>query len=122
MEVKFFHKNSTDEENKNFQEYFEKKLESIKNFTTKFESVDPILKATLEKFAKHDAYEVELQLILPSKTIVAKEASHSIQKALDLSKDRLITQIKKHIAMLRKDREHQSIKEAMLKETEKIEG
>jgi hypothetical protein len=42
----------------------------------------------------------------------AKEASHMITKAVDLSKDRLISQLKKHIALLRKDRSHKSIRDA----------
>ena len=63
-----------------------------------------------EKYEKHDAYEVEFCLNLPAKSLVAKEASHMITKAIDLSKDRLISQLKKHMARLRKDREHKSIR------------
>lgn len=114
MEVTFFQKHTNEEEGKIFREYFEKKVDSIKNLTTKFESCDPILRVTVEKFEKHAAYEVEFQLSLPTKTLVAKEASHSIEKAMDLSKDRLITQIKKHVAALRKDRDHKSIKDAAI--------
>ena len=110
MEVSYFHKNLDKKEEKVFKAYVEEKKDSIKNLLTKFADDACILKASIEKFEKHDAYQVEFHLVVPTKTIVAKEASHQITKAVDLSKDRLLSQIKKHMAMLRKDRSHKSIR------------
>lgn len=78
---------------------------------TKFAEDARILNVSIEKFDKHQAFEVEFCLKLPKKALVSKEASHEINKAVDLSKDRLVVQIKKHMALLRKDRAHKSIRD-----------
>ena len=115
MEATFFHKNLTKKEIQKFLEYVKEKIPAIENLLTKFADDASILKSNIEKFEKHDAYQVEFCLVLPTKTLVAIEASHQITKAVDLSKDRLITQIKKHMAILRKDRSHKSIRHAEVK-------
>lgn len=112
MELNFFHKNLTKKEEGDFNDYLNQKVDAIKSLLTKYASDAPLLKASVEKFDKHDAYQVELCLALPAKKLVATETSHTLSKAIDLSKDRLVAQIKKHIAHLRKDRSHQSIREA----------
>lgn len=110
MEITHFHKHLSEKEESQFNDYVEGKIDAIRNLLTHFSDDACLLKISIEKFEKHDAFEVEFCLTLPSKTIVAKEASHAITKAVDLSKDRLISQLKKHIAHLRKDRSHQSIR------------
>lgn len=111
MEITAFHKNLTKAEEQLFDEHVVEKAESIITLLTKFAEDAKTLKVSIEKFNKHDAFEVEFCLVLPSKTLVSKEASHSIQKAADSSKDRLVAQIKKHLAHLRKERAHKSIRE-----------
>jgi len=118
MEVIFYHKNLSSKEEALFSEYVNEKTDAIGSLLTTFADDARMLKATIEKFEKHDAYEVEFHLSLPNKTMVAKEASHNITKAVDLSKDRLVTQLKKHMALLRKERKHSSIRTP---EKEKIE-
>lgn len=118
MELTFFYKNLSPAEEKTFVEYVGEKRASIENLLTKFAPDARLLKASMEKFEKHDAYEVEFCLTLPTKSLVANEASHMITKAVDLSKDRLVSQIKKHLAMLRKDRSHKSIRDH---EAQKVE-
>lgn len=110
MEFSYFHKNLTKIEAKTFTDYVREKLPVIENLLTKFADDASILKVSIEKYDKHDAYEVEFCLTLPTKSLIAKEASHQITKAVDLSKDRLITQLKKHMAMLRRERAHKSIR------------
>jgi ribosome-associated translation inhibitor RaiA len=110
MEITFFHKNLSKKEEGQFVDYVNQKTDSIKSLLQKFSDDASILRVSIEKFTKHDAFEVELCLNLPSKSLVATEASHQITKAVDLSRDRLLTQIKKHMAHLRKDRSHQSIR------------
>jgi ribosome-associated translation inhibitor RaiA len=121
MGITFQQKNVPKKEFTAFVDYFNEKRKSIEALLTKFSHDSVILKSTIEKFEKHDAYEVELCLVLPTKTIVAKEASHQITKAIDLSKDRLLSQIKKHMAHLRKDRSHQSIRKEHVEVKEAIE-
>jgi len=111
MEINVFQKSLAPKEEKVFNDYLEKKIPSIKSLLSKFAHDAVLLKVTVEKFEKHDAFEVEMCLTLPTKSIVAKEASHQITKALDLSKDRLIAQLKKHMDSLRKERSHKSIRQ-----------
>jgi len=79
-----------------------------------------LLDCTIEKFDKHDAYEIEMVLKMPMKTMKAKETSHTIIKATDLSKDRIVAQIKKFQSTLRNDqlqaRRHASIRRPAIHE------
>ncbi|MFA6305646.1 MAG: HPF/RaiA family ribosome-associated protein [Candidatus Gracilibacteria bacterium] len=111
MEITFFHKNLTKAEEGSFSQYVETKKEMIENLLKTFPSNATLMRANIEKFDKHDAYEVELSVIIPTKQVVAKEASHMITKAVDLAKDRLISQIKKHISLMRRERKHKSVRE-----------
>jgi len=112
MEIQFLHKNLSETEEAFFNDYVNKKLDSITSLLTKFAPDAALLIISIEKFEKHNAFEVEHLLKLPAKNLVSKEASHSINKAVDLSKDRVISQIKKHMAHLRKDRSHTSLRKA----------
>ncbi|MFC1615979.1 HPF/RaiA family ribosome-associated protein [Patescibacteria group bacterium] len=114
MEITYFHKNLSKKEEKFFGEYVITKIGAIELLLTKFAEDAVILNVCIEKFDKHQAFQVELCLKLPTKSLVAKEASHEINRAVDLSKDRLIIQIKKHMAQLRKDRQHKSIRDSKL--------
>lgn len=112
MEITFFCKNVTKKEEKSFTDYVEHKRETIEGLLTQFAKDAKLLKVSLIKFDKHDAYEVEFNLVLPIKSLVAKEASHSIEKAVDLCKDRLMAQIKKYMATLRGARKHHSVRQS----------
>ena|SRR3989338_10870016 len=109
MEVTFFQKNLIQSEESTFVDYVNKKIPAMEALLKRYAKDAKLLKASIEKFDKHDAYEVEFCLALPTKSLVATEASHQITKAVDLAKDRLIAQIKKHLAILRGDRGHKSI-------------
>jgi len=111
MEITFFHKNLTKAEEGSFDEYVGTKKEMIENLLKTFPSNATLMRANIEKFDKHDAYQVELSVILPTKQVVAKEASHLITKAVDLAKDRLMVQIKKHISLMRREVKHKSVRE-----------
>jgi len=110
MQITFFHKNLTKDEENKFFDYVEEKREAIESLLTKFKEDAKLLRISVEKYEKHDAYEVEMCLTLPTKSLVSKETSHHITKAIDESKDRLTNQIKKHMALLRKDRSHRTIR------------
>lgn len=111
MELTFFSKGLSRKEEMFFNDYVQQKIPTIENLLTKFADDATILRASIEKFEKHDAYVVEFYLGLPTKPLVSREASHEINKAVDLSKDRLVAQIKKHMALLRRDRPHKTIRE-----------
>ncbi len=105
MKVRTQFKNMTDKEQALFSDYLEKKTDQIESLLTNFPEDTVMLETRVEKFEKHDAFDVEITLHMPSKTVQAKEASHAITKAVDLSKDRLIAQIKKTLDT----RKHSSI-------------
>jgi len=114
MKVTNTYKNLSSHEQEIFDNYIPSKLKQIENLLGKFEDDAVLLDCTIEKFEKHDAYDVELILKMPMKTIKAKETSHTILKAVDLSKDRMIIQVKKLIDTIRKEqlqaRRHASIR------------
>lgn len=116
MKTTFFYKNMAKEEEGFFLEYVTKKLPAIENLLSTFSPDSLLLKLSIEKFNKHDAFEVEFALSVGNKELIACEASHQIEKATDQCKDRLLTQIKKHMALLRDDRDHGSIRETTLAE------
>jgi len=111
MKTDLSYKHLAETEEKEFKKYFESKIPKIKHLVTKFADDAVLLKASIEKFEKHKAYEVELRLHLPSKELIAKETSHEINKSTDLAKDKLIAQIKKHIEQLQDKRNKESIRD-----------
>lgn len=110
MQITYLYKDLKKEEEAFVNEYFEKKLERIRPLLVKFSDDAALLNVKTTHFDKHSAYEVELCLKLPSKSLVSKEVSHEINKSIDLSTDRIVSQIKKHMDHLRKDRSHASIR------------
>ncbi|MBI2634569.1 HPF/RaiA family ribosome-associated protein [Candidatus Peregrinibacteria bacterium] len=110
METTFQYKNLNKKEEQIFLDYVSSKLEALEKMLAKFASDASLLTITVEKFDKHVAYQVEFYLTLPAKSLVAAETSHTINKAVDLSRDRLLAQLKKHLAQLRGDRAHRSVR------------
>ena len=94
MEVLFTQKNLTKEQEGKFIDYVNQKLSAFQAMFLKFSNDSVLLKVQMEKFEKHDAYEVEMVLSIPNKKFYAKETSHHITKSVDLAKDRLVSQLK----------------------------
>lgn len=90
------------------QDYFWKKEPALVKLLSRYPDETAFLEMKAEKFDKHTAYQVEFILTLPHNRLYSKEASHAITKAVDLSKDRLVEQIKKNSEMAR--RSHRGIK------------
>ncbi len=111
MAIILFHKNLSESEKELFDSYLKQKIRTISKHLTSFAADNKKINATIEKFDKHSAYEVEISVNLPAKLIMAKETSHQIEKAVDLAKDRLVLQLKKHLDTLKLDRTHRSIRE-----------
>jgi|GEM_PF-927248 len=101
MEVRIFTKDMSASEEKKVKDYSKTKIAQIERLLKHFASDAIRLDINAEKLARRSAYKIEFVLKLPSKTIVGREASHEITKAVDLAKDRVIRQIKKHEEMLR---------------------
>lgn len=108
METVFFFKNMSRGEEEALREYVTKKIQKLEKLLSHFSDDAVLLHVKGEKFQKHSAFDVEFILKLPFETISAREASHTITKAVDFAKDRLTMQLKKSIEHIR--RNHRSIK------------
>ncbi|MBI5151976.1 HPF/RaiA family ribosome-associated protein [Candidatus Peregrinibacteria bacterium] len=101
MEVRIFTKEMSPSEVKKVKDYSSTKIEPIERLLGHFAADAIRLDINAEKLGRRSAYRVEFVLHLPSKTIIGREASHEITKAVDLAKDRVVRQIKKHEELLR---------------------
>src|SRR3989339_2095805 len=101
MEVAYFFKDLTKAEEKKMYDYFGKKVPALKRLLAKFDDDAVMLHVKGERFKKHAAFEVEITLKIPSKTFVATEDSHSLEKGIDFAKDRLQMQLTRYIEELR---------------------
>lgn len=108
MENVFFFKNMSQAEEETLREYFSTKLPKFEKILSHFAPDAVLLHVKGEKFLKHSAYEVELTMKLPLGTITAAEASHTINKAVDLATDRLLLQLKKNLGHMREG--HRSLR------------
>lgn len=122
MIINYFFKGLDEKEEELVYDYMPSKLGIIEKTLQHFAEDAAMLSINVERFEKHNAYAVELILKLPKKTIVGKEVSHTLKKAIDYSKDRLLRQIRKHEEGLRKEngyeRAHGSIRKAEVAEPE----
>lgn len=101
MKIQYTFKGMQHWEEVRVKEYAELKERSLEKLLTHFQDDEVKLEVRSERFDKNNAYEVELTMEIPGKVMVGKEASHSIEKALDLAKDRLIGQLRKHEDVLK---------------------
>jgi len=114
MKVRYQYKNLSEKEQEIFEQYFSTKTKSFDALLSRFDEDTVNLDLRVEKFDKHDAFEVEMTLDMPMRKLQAKETSHAITKAVDLSKDRLLIQIKKALSEVRDEqiniRRHSSLR------------
>lgn len=109
MQTTFFFKNMNPVEQRQLQDYFWSKLPKLERITDRrFPSDSAILEVKGERFEKHSAYHVDLILKLPFETLMATEASHTINKAIDLATDRLNMQLKRTVMHMREG--HRSLR------------
>lgn len=101
MDVRIFTKEMSSQEEKKVKNYSATKIEQIERLLKHFAPDAIRLDINAEKLGRRSAYKVEFVLKLHSKIIVGREASHEITKAIDLAKDRVVRQIKKHEELLR---------------------
>lgn len=111
MKIQYSMKSMDVWEEKRMREYMESKVPRLEKLLSHFENDTVSLTVRAERFEKNNAYRVELVLEIPGKVLVGNEDSHTIEKAVDLSKDRLLNQIKKHEDQLRnKGKSNSSLK------------
>lgn len=96
MKIQFSFKNTEHWEEQRIKEYAELKIKSIEKLLSHLDDDEANLTIRSERFDKNNAYQVEMSLEIPTRNMIGKEASHTIEKAVDLSKDRLITQLRRY--------------------------
>lgn len=95
MVINFRYKNFTDQEKKQFEEYFYNKLQRLEEWVDKFNGAEAKLRVAVERFATKSAYKLILELRLPRERFRATEDDHTIMEVVDLTLDKLIIQVRK---------------------------
>ncbi len=95
MQTNFSFKNLNEREKGFVEKYFstDPKLGKIQSVVNRL-NADEALEVRVEKFAKKSAYKVSLILGKPLNLFVSED-DHTLQEALDLSKDKLLERLKK---------------------------
>jgi len=97
MNTQFSFKNVSEKDKKFVTDYFySKKQERISTLISEQDFNNAELNIRSEKFAKKEAYKVELFFKLPGKEFLASEDDHTIIEAFDLALDKLIIQLRKN--------------------------
>lgn len=120
MDIQYTFKNMQQWEELRIKEYVEGKERSLEKLLSHFWIDEVHLELRATRFDKNNAYEVELMMEIPGKLIVGKEASHTIEKAVDLAKDRLLKQLKKHDEQMKNKGKTTSGLKREIKETAEI--
>jgi len=95
MQIDYFFKNLTQAEKKHCEEYLMTKIPQLEKLIHRNFEDAAALRVKAEKFNTKSAYEITLDLKLPKRSFLVSEDDHTIVEAIDLAKDKLITQLKK---------------------------
>ncbi len=95
-------KNLTEPEMEQFHSYLEAKLGRLAPVLESHYPDEDAVKvdARIRKHERHSAFELELVINMPHGKFISKETKHSITEVLDLTTDRLETQMNKHFKKL----------------------
>ncbi|MBU4360457.1 ribosome-associated translation inhibitor RaiA [Candidatus Parcubacteria bacterium] len=96
MNIQFSYKQVAERDKKFLEEYITKKIDRFKKLISENELELGRLEIKTEKFAKKEAYKVELFLSLPEHQFRASEDDHTIIEAFDLALDKIIIQLRKY--------------------------
>ncbi len=96
MNIQFSYKQVNEKDKKFLEDYLLKKIDRFKKLIPEKELEIGRLEIKSEKFAKKEAYKVELFLSLPEHQFRASEDDHTMIEAFDLALDKLIIQLRKH--------------------------
>jgi len=96
MHIQFSYKFVASKDKKFLEDYIEKKKDRVKTLVSESDYEVARLEIRSEKFAKKEAYKVELFLWTPNLQFRSSEDDHTINEAFDLALDKLIIQIRKY--------------------------
>ncbi len=95
MQIDYFFKNLTPNEKKWCEEYVATKIPQLEKLIHRQADDSASLRIKAEKFSTNSAYKITFDLKLPKQSFLVSEDDHTIVEAIDLAKDKLITQLKK---------------------------
>ena len=95
MNIQFSYKHVSVKDKKFLEDYLDKKTDRVNTLLKDNESDSSQLEIRVEKFAKKEAYKLEIYLSFPGKTFRASEDDHTVIEAFDLALDKLIIQLRK---------------------------
>ncbi len=95
MQIDYFFKNLRPDEKKWCEEYLATKFPQLEKLIHRHVEDSASLRVKAEKFTTKSAYKITLDLKLPKQSFLVSEDDHTIVEAVDLAKDKLISQLKK---------------------------
>ena len=96
MFTQFSYKTVSEKDKKFLENYIEKKKDRIKTLVSGVDYEVARLEVRSEKFAKKEAFKVELFFSFPGNNFSSSEDDHTIIEAFDLALDKLIIQLRKN--------------------------
>ncbi len=79
------------------RQYFEQKVDAVERALPKLgPDAETKLDVRVERFAKKKAFKVTFQLRAGTQHWIAEEDDHTLREAIDLAKDKLVLQMRKH--------------------------
>ena len=96
MIVQYNIKNLPEKEKAFFEQYASKRIQSLAKWVKKFPEDSIIMDIHIEKFATKEAYLVKMKLVIPGNEFYATEDDHTIEEAVDKTKDKIKRQYGKN--------------------------
>ncbi len=96
MNTQFSYKNVSEKDKRFLEDYYDKKVDRISTLTKEQEFEAANMEIRIEKFAKKEAYNLEIHFYLPGKSFMSSEDDHTVIEAFDLALDKLINQLRRY--------------------------
>jgi len=96
MNIQFSYKNVSDKDKKFLENYIDKKTDRVETLISGEHLENSKMEIRVEKFAKKEAYNLEIFLSWPGKDFMASEDDHTVIEAFDLAFDKLINQLRRY--------------------------
>jgi len=103
MNIQFSYKNVSARDKSFLNDYIDKKVDRIKTLVKGEDYQNAFFEVRVEKFAKKEAFKVELYFSFPGKDFKSSEDDHTVIEAFDLALDKLIIQLRKYREGLKKN-------------------
>lgn len=102
MQIQFSYKQVNNSDKNFLEKYIEKKRDRLRTLIPNDLLSEARLEIRTEKFAKKEAYQVEIYLSLPGQNFRSSEDNHTVIEAFDLALDKLIIQMRRERDKIKK--------------------